>query len=187
MLNPASRFEENAEAPCALLRPLAIFLVIAFALAVTSRQPVQAASREHASRHVPSAKEQPQPVRAMRSHATISHKVRARSAKAATVARHEQAAGRVVRSRGRRRAASAGRRSVALRNVRAGSSSAESVAASRPGEAPMARPVAGASSLVEAASTGVYAGGEPHPAGDDRISTAPRNDAAEYNRVAFRE
>lgn len=31
---------------------------------------------------------------------------------------------------------------------------------------------------MEAASTGVYAGGEPHPAGDDRISTAPRNDAA---------
>jgi hypothetical protein len=40
----------------------------------------------------------------------------------------------------------------------------------------MAQPVAGANSLVEATSTGVYASGESHRA-DDRVSTAPANDA----------
>src|ERR1700760_2651884 len=58
MLNPASRLEENAEAYSSLLRPLAIFFVIALALAATSR-PVDAASRERPNRHAASAKLQP--------------------------------------------------------------------------------------------------------------------------------
>src|SRR6185437_10626836 len=101
MLNPASRLEENAEAHLSLLRPLAIFFVIALAFAASSHSPVKAASREHASRHSASAA-QTQSVRAEREHATVSHKTRARSTKAAA-SRHERATERAVSSRGRRR------------------------------------------------------------------------------------
>ena len=181
MLNPASRFEENAEAPSSLLRPLAIFFVIALALAMTSRQSVQAASREQASRHAASAKVQPESMREARSHST-SHRTRARSAKATTSARHERPAKRAVSSRGRRRVTNSGRRSasrsVASQNIHSKKASLETVAASRPSAAAMARPVAGASSLVEAASPGVYASGASHPVEGDRLSTVAANDAA---------
>ena len=114
-----------------------------------------------------------------RSHST-SHKARARSATAATSTRHERAAERAVSSRGRRRVANSGRRSVARsvgsRNIRDRRASLESADARRPVAASMAQPVAGANSLVEATSTGVYASGESHRA-DDRVSTAPANDA----------
>ncbi len=180
MLNPASRCEENAEASSSLLRPLAIFFVIALALALTSRQPVQAASRQQTSRHAASEKIQPQPARERRSHSTTSHKARVRSAKATTSSRHERARERAVSSRGRRRVATSRRRSVAQSaasgKVRSRKVSLETVVASRRTEEPMARPVAGASSLVEATSTGGYVDHGPHPAGDDRISTASAND-----------
>lgn len=177
MLNPASRFEEKAEAHLSLLRPFAIFFVIALALAATSRQPVQAASRERSTRHTASARVQPQPMRATRSRSSASRKSGARSTKAAISDRHEQATERAVSSRGRRRTNS-GRRSVAARNIRAGRSSLETVAARRLVPVPMARPVAGASSLVEAAPNGIYATGDSHPVEGDRVATAPASDAA---------
>jgi Family of unknown function (DUF5715) len=176
MLNLASRFEENAEAHLPLLRPLAIFFVIALALAATSRQPVQAASREHTPRHSASAKIQPQSARTVHAHATAPHKAGTRSRTARNADRHEQTTERPVSSRGRRRVANPGRRFFASRNIRNRNTSLETVAASRAATAPMARPIAGASSLVEAAPTAMSASGDSHSAEGDRVSTAPASD-----------
>jgi len=129
MLNPASRFEENAEEHFSLLRPFAIFFVVALALAVTSSQPVVAGSREHPTRHTASGKLQPQAVRSTRSHATASRRSSARSVKST-------AAIRPVRSRGRRRVMTSAHRVVAVNH---------------PVAVPMAQPVAGVNAIVEAA------------------------------------
>src|SRR5215469_12013079 len=186
MLNPASRFEENAEAHLSLVRPLAIFFVIALVLAATSRQPVQAASREHASRHSASIA-QSQRVRAQREYATVSHKTRAHSTKA-TASRHEQAAERAVSSRGRSRVANSSRRStarsVASRNSRARKASLERVSMSRPSAEPMARPFAGAGSVVEAAPKAIYGSGEPHPASETGANAAVSLSASEMTQAA---
>src|SRR5580698_2016690 len=152
MLIPASRFEENAEATSSLLRPLAIFFVIALVLAATSRQPVEAASREHPTRHAASAKVQPgkvlthaYPVTRRKAEARA---VRSRMASHAT--RHETA--EIAGSSHRRRRAAvqargANRRSVVVRDV----------AMTHP-VAAIARPIPGASSLIEAAPGSVTTG-----------------------------
>ncbi|HXS12846.1 MAG TPA: DUF5715 family protein [Acidobacteriaceae bacterium] len=153
MLNPASRFEENAEAHSSLLRPLAIFFVIALALAASSSQPVQAASREHSAQHGNSA-----PAHILTHSYSVSHRRAVASTARARRTRHE-AAKHAASSRARRRSAVAqrnsrrrhGSRSVVVRDVEMTRSE------------PMARPVAGANSLVVAAS-GSATTGTSHPA-----------------------
>src|ERR1700761_4294997 len=157
MLNPASRFTENA-AHAALLRPFAIFFVIALLLAVTSRQPVRAASRERSTRHASSTKLQPGRIL---THAYPVGRHRAESASRAKSRRNtrNQAAQVVPSSRGRRRTAVLERRT----RRRSGSRSVvvRDVAMIRPA-ARMVRPVPGASSLIEA-TPGSVAIGTPHP------------------------
>src|SRR6201996_4301400 len=157
MLNPASRFTENA-AHSALLRPFAIFFVIALLLAVTSRQPVRAASRERSTRHASSTKLQPGRIL---THAYPVGRHRAESASRAKSRRNtrNQAAQVVPSSRGRRRTAVLERRT----RRRSGSRSVvvRDVAMIRPA-ARMVRPVPGASSLIEA-TPGSVAIGTPHP------------------------
>ncbi len=148
MLNPASRFEENAEAHSALLRPLAICFVIALALAATLCQPVKAASREHTNRRAAATKLQPGKT-LTHSYPVVRHRAGARSVRTRTKSQRatpHEATATVAVSRGRRRSAvlerrtrrRSGPRSVVIRDV-----------ATSPA-APMARPIPGVNSLVEA-------------------------------------
>ena len=167
MLNPASRFEENAEAHSALLRPLAICFVIALALAATLCRPVKAASREHTNRRAAATKLQPGKI-LTHSYPVARHRAGARSvrtrAKSQRATPHEATA-TVAVSRGRRRSAvlerrtrrRSGSRSVVMRDVAMTSSAA-----------PMARPIPGANSLVEATPGSV-------PAGTSRSADAALN------------
>ena len=158
MLNPASRFEENAEAPSALLRPLAIFFVIALALAVTSRQPVQAASRERPTRHATSTKLQPGKI-LTHAYPVARHRAESPSRAKSQRSSRNEAAQTVSSSRGRRRTAVPERRT----RRRSGSRSVvvRDVAMIRPATG-MARPIPGANSLIEA-TPGSVAIGMSHP------------------------
>ncbi|HZQ43982.1 MAG TPA: DUF5715 family protein [Acidobacteriaceae bacterium] len=171
MLNPASRFEENAEAHAALLRPLAILFVIALFLAATVCRPVEAASRERSVRRPGSSA--PSHV-LMHSYAVSRHGAKARAASSHRASRHEAAETTVSRrasrsTRGARlRSAVADRsetgrrlrRSIALRNAHP---LRESVVVRHP--EPLARPVPGANSLVEAAA-------DSHPVEEARLSSS---------------
>ena len=156
MLNPASRLKENAEAYIALLRPLAILFVIALALAATSSQPVQAASRERPNRHATSAKLQPGKI-LTHAYPVSRHKAEARSVRSRPNSRttRRETAETVASSRGRPRIPvqahgakhRSGFRSVVVRDV-----------AMTHSVAPIARPIPGANSLVEAAPGTVSTG-----------------------------
>lgn len=150
MLNPASRFAEHAEAPSSLLRPLAVFFVIALALAAASRQTVQAASREHGPRHSASA-----PAHVL----THSYPVRHRAEVSAKGRRTRHEVAHPTAPRARRRSAVVERST--RRRSRSHSVVARDVAMTR--TKPMARPVNGAASLVEA-TPGSVATGSSHAA-----------------------
>jgi hypothetical protein len=151
MLNPASRFEENAETHLSLLRPLAIFFVIALVLAATLRQPVQAASREQSERHTSSA-----PAHVLtHSYSVSRHRTRRTTVKArrARSERHE-AAEAAPHQHARRRSAVAERRTRRTTHS-AHSAVVKDVSVTR--ATPMAQPTRGAGSLVEAAPGSVVA------------------------------
>jgi hypothetical protein len=156
MLKPASRFERNAEAHAALLRPLAIFFVIALALAVTSRQPVQAATRERPNRHAASAKLQPGKILThaypVTRHRTKTRQVGSRANSGMT---RRETAKAVASSRGHRRTAAVEHRTKSRSESR--SVVVRDVAMTHP-VAPIARPIPGANSLVEAAPGSVSTG-----------------------------
>ena len=145
----------------ALLRPLAIFFVIALALAATSSQPVQAASRERPNRHAASAKLQPGKI-LTHAYPVSRHKAEARSVRSRPNSRttRRETAETIASSHGRRRTdvqargtkRRSGSRSVVVRDV----------AMTHP-VAPIARPIPGANSLVEAAP-GTVSTGSSRPA-----------------------
>ncbi|HEY4008733.1 MAG TPA: hypothetical protein VGM11_01180, partial [Acidobacteriaceae bacterium] len=163
MLNHTSRHsEENAEAS-PLLRPLAIFFVIALMLAATAWQPVEAASRERTVRHATAARLQPQSVR-RRAHSVAARRGSAGSQGSRRGVRRVQSSEGVRGSRGHRHVSSAvysGR--MARRGAgrgRSGRAHLERVEFERhSASATMLRPVPGANSLVEAAPGSVSSGG----------------------------
>ena len=159
MLNPASRHEENAEAYLSLVRPLAIFFVIALALAATVRQPVEAASRERSPRHAASASLRPTHV--LTHSYPARRRAEARTAKARGT-RHE-AAESAVTPRARRRSA------VAERSTRRRSRSVVMREVAMTRAEPMAQPIAGVNSMVDATPGSVVIG-PSHPA-DARVPT----------------
>ena len=177
MLNPASGLEENAEAPSSLVRPLAIFFVIALTLAATVCRPVEAASRERYPRH--SATRRLQPVRSSnRMHSTAAHRESVRSRRVRETAHHRQASERAEAPHARLRSAVAERvdgrrlrRSVAYRHPLR-----ESVVVRHP--EPLARPTPGVNSMVEAAT------GESHPVEEARLSTPDIGSGGSANEMA---
>ena len=168
-----------------LRRPLAIFFVIALVLAATSRQPVQAASRESVSRHSAAAA-QPQRVRAERTRRTVSHTTRSSRTRAS---RHAQATEHTVSSHGQHRVTNSSRRtaglSVATRSSRTRHASLEKVSASRPSATPMVRPFAGAGSVIEAAPKATYAGRESHASTEVAANAAGSLSAEEIGQAAI--
>jgi len=172
MLNPASRFEENAEAPSSLVRPLAIFFVIALTLAATVCRPAEAALRERYPRH--STARRLQPVRSSsRTHSTTAHRESVRSRRVRETVHHRQASERAEAAHARLRSAVAGRvdgrrlrRSAAYRHPLR-----ESVVVRHP--EPLARPIPGVNSMVEAATR------ESHSAGPDIATGSSAKEMAE--------
>jgi hypothetical protein len=157
----------------ALLRPLAIFFVIALALAVTSRQPVQAASRERPTRHATSTKLQPGKI-LTHAYPVARHRAYSSSRAKSQRSTRDEAAQTVASSRGRRRTAVLERRT----RRRSGSRPvvARDVAMIRP-DVRMAQPIPGANSLVEAAPGNVAIGisrpGDVPPANTEVTANVP--------------
>lgn len=176
MQNPGSLFEENAEALSSLVRPLAIVVVIALAVAATVCRPAKAMSRERGGRHALAGRVEPTAMRSSaKARSARARRESVRSRRVESTARRRQTGERAESSRrrgsrARLRSAVAertGRRSL-RREVAMRHPLRESVVVRHP--EPLARPVAGANSIIEAAPGSVGAA-DPHAAANAAANT----------------